>query len=154
MSGAINPFNTPLETGVRLLTLLVEAFPLALSLDHLVMLDHVLVHTADFGGPPSVHPASPYRAAEPYVRRELVHRSLVLFRSRSLLNEIPSEHGFVWEADEIAAPFLETLNAAYHKKLRDRAHWTVKKYAGTPEIALASAMGERAISAIGVEVVP
>ena len=52
------------------------------------MLDHVLVHTGDFGGPPSVHPASPYRVAEPYVRRKLIQRSLVLFRSRELVNEL------------------------------------------------------------------
>lgn len=154
MSSAVNPFNSPLETGVRLLILLVEAFPRTLSLDHLVMLDHVLVHTADFNGPPSVHPASPYRAAEPYVRRELVQRSLVLLRSRALLNEVPSKHGFLWEAGELAAPFVETLSTAYHKKLRDRAHWTVEKYADTPEIALASAMGDRVVTAIGVGVGP
>ncbi|MGB6750174.1 MAG: ABC-three component system middle component 2 [Xanthobacteraceae bacterium] len=63
-----SPFNTPLETGIRLLILLGAAYPQSLSLDRLVMLDHVLVHTGDFDGPASVHPASPYRVAEPYVR--------------------------------------------------------------------------------------
>jgi hypothetical protein len=150
----VSPFNTPLETGIRLAILLVEAFPRALSLDHLVMLDHVLVHTADFGGPPSAHPASPYRAAEPYVRRELVQRSLALFRSRGLLNEVPSERGFLWEAGEPAAPFVETLVTLYHNKLLDRARWTIEKYGDTSEMTLASQMGERAVTAIGVEVSP
>lgn len=154
MSSLGNPFNTPLETGVRILILLAEAFPRGLSLDHLVMLDHIMVHTADFSGPPSVHPASPYRAAEPYVRRELVQRSLILFRSRALLNETPSEAGFIWEAAELAAPFVETLSTDYHRTLRNRARWTIEKYADASEITLASAMGERVITAIGVEVGP
>jgi hypothetical protein len=34
MSSAASPFNTPLEAGIRLVILLAEAFPRALSLDH------------------------------------------------------------------------------------------------------------------------
>ena len=152
MSSTASPFNTPLETGIRLLILLVEAYPRALSLDHLVMLDHVLVHTGDFDGPPSVHPASPYRVAEPYVRRELVQRSLVLFRSRELVNEVATNKGFLWLAADSAAPFVETLTTKYHEALRACAHWTTEKYGDTPEVNLASEMGERVVSAIGIEV--
>jgi hypothetical protein len=152
MTTSSSPFNTPLETGIRVVILLVEAFPVAMSLDRLVMLDHVLVHTADFGGPPSVHPPSPYRIAEPYVRRELVQRSLILFRSRGLVVEIPSGEGFLWQAGDPAAPFLECLSTRYHQTLRARAAWTIEHYGSATEVALASAMGERVVSAIGVEV--
>jgi hypothetical protein len=152
MSSVASPFNTPLETGIRLAILLAEAYPRALSLDHLVMLDHILVHTGDFGGPDSVHPASPYRVAEPYVRRELVQRSLALFRSRALVCEIPTNHGFVWQAGDPAAPFVETLTTKYHQTLRERASWTIQYFGDTPEITLASAMGERVVNAIGIEV--
>lgn len=152
MSSTASPFNTPLEAGIRLVILLVEAYPRAYSLDHLVMLDHVLVHTGDFSGPDSVHPASPYRVAEPYVRRELVQRSLVLFRSRELLNQLPTSQGFVWQAGDGAAPFVETLSTRYHRQLRARASWTVGVFGDTSEVALASTMGERVVSAIGIEV--
>jgi hypothetical protein len=150
MSTGNRLFNTPLETSIRLLILLGAAYPRSLSLDRLVMLDHVLVHTSDFGGPPSVHPASPYRAAEPYVRRELIQRSLVLLRSRELALEIPTDDGFVWQAGEPAAPFIELLTTKYHQTLRARASWTMNAFGATSEIDLASAMGERAISAIGI----
>ncbi|MET4232291.1 hypothetical protein ACVWXN_006033 [Bradyrhizobium sp. i1.4.4] len=152
MSRQTNPFNSPLEAGIRLAFLLVEAYPRALSLDHLVMLDHILVHTTDFDGPESVHPASPYRIAEPYVRRELIQRALVLFRSRELVVELPTNQGFVWQAGDAAAPFVETLTTRYHRLLRVRAHWTVSKYGDTPELTLAATMGERVVSAIGIEV--
>jgi hypothetical protein len=148
-----NPFNTPLETGIRLVILLVEAFPDSLSLDRLVMLDHILVHTQDFGGPRSVHPASPYRVAEPYVRRELVQRSLVLFRSRGLVLEAPTSEGFSWKAGDAAAPLVECLSTPYHQTLRLRAKWTIQQFGSASELTLPSAMGERVVSAIGIEVV-
>jgi hypothetical protein len=146
------PFNSPLEAGIRGAFLLVEAYPRALSLDHLVMLDHILVHTSDFDGPESVHPASPFRIAEPYVRRELIQRALVLFRSRELFSELPTNQGFVWRADDAAAPFIETLTTRYHDLLRRRARWTIGKYGDTPELTLAAAMRERVVNAIGIEV--
>lgn len=152
MMAARSPFNTPLETGIRLVILLVQAYPEAYSLDRLVMLDHVLVHTSDFNGPESVHPASPYRVAEPYVRRELIQRSLVLFRSRALIDEIPTKDGFLWRAGEPAAPFVECLTTPYHRTLRARAKWTVKHFGMATELVLAKAMGERVVSAIGIEV--
>jgi hypothetical protein len=154
MTVPANPFNTPIETGARLVILLVQAFPALISLDRLVMLDHILVHTSDFGGPPSVHPASPYRVAEPYVRRELVQRSLILFRSRSLVDELPTSDGFLWRAGEPASAFVECLSTNYHRILRTRAAWTIEQFGGTPELTLASLMGERVVSAIGIEVVP
>jgi hypothetical protein len=147
---SVSPFNTPLETGIRLTILLNQAYPLSLSLDRLVMLDHVLVHTADFGGPPSIHPASPYRVAEPYVRRELVQRSLVLLRSRGLAAEFPCETGFVWQAGDSAAPFVELLTTQYHQTLRSRATWTISKFGSTDELSLAAMMGERVVNVIGV----
>lgn len=145
------PFNSPLETGIRLLILLGAAYPQSLSLDRLVMLDHVLVHTGDFDGPPSVHPASPYRVAEPYVRRELVQRSLVLLRSRGLAVENSTDKGFLWQAGENAAPFIELMTTPYHQTLRTRADWTIDKFGSADELTLASTMGERVVSAIGVE---
>ncbi len=151
---SMGPFNSPLETGVRLLILLGTAYPQSLSLDRLVMLDHVLVHTGDFGGPPSVHPASPYRVAEPYVRRELVQRSLGLLRSRGLAVENPTDKGFLWQAGESAAPFIELLTTPYHQTLRARSDWTIQTFGSADELTLASTMGERVVSAIGVELAP
>ena len=59
------PFNSPLETGVRALTVLAELAPAALDLQRLVYFDYLVVHSADAGGPRSLHPkhtASQWRA--------------------------------------------------------------------------------------------
>lgn len=131
--------------------MLVAAFPESMSLDKLVMLDHILVHTGDFGGPQSVHPPSPLRLAEPYVRRDLVRRGLTLFKSRNLTLEIPSEGGFAWRAADRAGPFVEYLSAPYHRRLKEAAAWTWEKFGDRSERALTTMLGDRVISAIGVE---
>jgi hypothetical protein len=154
MSAAVNPFNTPLETGIRLVILLVQSYPALMSLDRLVMLDHILVHTGDFGGPPSAHPPSPYRIAEPYVRRELVYRSLILFRSRGLVEEVPTNDGFLWQAGDPATAFLDCLSSPYHGNLRTCAVWAIDHFGDNSELTLASLMGERVVGAIGVEISP
>ena len=52
-------FNSPLETGVRAVAILVAAFPQSFDLQRLLAFEHLLVHTGDVGGPPSLHPPSP-----------------------------------------------------------------------------------------------
>ena len=61
---ASQPFNTPLETGIRSLGILVASYPKAFDLQRLVAFDHLVVHTADIGGPESLHAELPMRSAE------------------------------------------------------------------------------------------
>jgi hypothetical protein len=49
-------FNSPLEAGIRAVVVLEKLRPEAADLAEMVLLDHVVVHTADLGGPPSLHP--------------------------------------------------------------------------------------------------
>jgi hypothetical protein len=59
----MNPLNSPVETGVRVLMVLTSAFPEHLDLNQLVLLDHGVLHSADLGGPPSLHPPVPKSAS-------------------------------------------------------------------------------------------
>ena len=68
------PLNSPLEVGIRVLMLLAEAFPAGLDLNDLVLLDHGLLHSADLGGPESLHPPLPIRAGE-FVDEAQNHRA-------------------------------------------------------------------------------
>jgi ABC-three component (ABC-3C) system Middle Component 2 len=61
-------FNSSLETGVRAVVVLDAAFPRAFDLSQLTWLDHLVVHTADIGGPDSLHPDIPQRTGELLVR--------------------------------------------------------------------------------------
>ena len=83
-------FNTPFETGLRSVIILTACYPAMLGLNRLVVFDHLVVHTDDFGGPPRIHPKDRSRAAEVLVRRRLIE-----FRTRAYADARPRcAHGY------------------------------------------------------------
>lgn len=127
-----SPFNTPLETGIRSLAILVAAFPARLDLERLVELDYLVVHSGDAEGPESLHAPLPLRAGELLVRRGLIENGIILMLSRGLVQRIASSDGFVYVADELAAPFVASLETPYARKLVKRAEWAAHRFDGIP----------------------
>lgn len=123
-----SPFNTALETGLRTLAVLVASYPRLHDLGRLVQYDYLVVHSADAGGPPSLHPPLPLRSGELLVRRELVQSGVKLMQSRFLVAVRPSEHGILYSADESAGAFLDNLKCTYALELRDRAAWVAETF--------------------------
>src|SRR3546814_12270520 len=109
-SGGARLFNSALETGVRSALILDAARPRSFDLAHLTWLDHLVVHTADIGGPPSLHPDIPQRDGELLVRRRHVQAGLVLLRSeeRRVGEECGSTCRYRWWAYHIKKKKLNT----------------------------------------------
>lgn len=122
------PFNSPLETGVRSLAILVAAHPVAFDLERLVEMDYLVVHSGDADGPESIHAALPMRAGELLVRRGLIEKGLVLMMSRNFVQQIHTHNGFSYVAGDAAAPFLASPTSIYTQKLKERAQWSVKRF--------------------------
>lgn len=116
-------FNSPLEAGLRVLALLIEAHPRSMDLQKLVFLDYLAVHSADVGGPPSLHPPTPHRTAELVLRRELLEKGALLLMSRGLIDRYYDSTGFLYLATEEAGAFVAALSAPYTLHLRNRARW-------------------------------
>ena len=125
---SLNPFNTPLETGIRAIAILVASFPKSLDLQYLVVLDHLVVHTGDLGGPDSLHPKLQSRSGELLVRRGVIERGLLLMISRGLVERIVSQNGFEYRAGDFAETFLNSLNSSYLNELQERSNWVVGKF--------------------------
>lgn len=123
-----SPFNSALETGVRMLAILMACYPDAHDLNRLVQYDYLTVHSADADGPPSLHPALPLRSGELLVRRELIESGLRLMMSRSLLRREPHIDGFLYSADDAAASFLDNIKSPYILSLRNRAEWVTATF--------------------------
>lgn len=122
------PFNSPLETGIRSVGVLAALFPKAFDLQRMVAFDYLVVHTADVGGPASLHPELPLRNAELLVRRELVERGLHLMMSRELVERVVDSSGIVYRAGEMAEVFLSTLTSEYMNLLQLRAQWVAEVF--------------------------
>ncbi|PWK63681.1 ABC-three component system middle component 2 [Aminobacter sp. AP02] len=121
-------FNSPLETGIRSVGVLAALYPKAFDLQRMVAFDYLVVHTADVGGPASLHPDLPLRSAELLVRRELVERGLHLMMSRKLVDRAADTTGIVYRAGEMADVFFSTLTSEYMSLLQLRAQWVAEVF--------------------------
>lgn len=136
MADSVQTFNSPVETGVRALILLAESYPVQMDLQRILEFDYILVHTGDVDGPPSIHPALPLRSGELLVRRMLIERGLNLMISRGLVRREATSEGFMYSAEDGAAPFLDSLTAEYLSELKDRAVWVVDRFSEMTDPAI------------------
>lgn len=138
-------FSTSIEAGLRSLGILESVFPETLDIARLVALDHIMVHSRDFDvdAPESLHPPSPYRRAEPIVRRDLVRLGIDLMVARNLVHRIPTPDGFAYLASETASPFIASLESAYWINLLERSRWAAEKFGSNTSDQLSVLIRER-----------
>jgi hypothetical protein len=127
-SGGAGLFNSTLETGTRAVVVLEAAYPRALDLRRLTWFDHLVVHTADAGGPDSLHPSLPERTGELLVRRRLVEESITLMRRVHLVDAIADGDGVAFRAAEEAPAFVGLMRSPYAVALKERAAWLVAEF--------------------------
>jgi hypothetical protein len=138
----VSPLNGPLETAVRVLILLAEAYPDSLDLNLLVLLDHGLLHSEDLGGPPSLHPPVPIRSSELGIKRQQLILGLEVLTRVGLVEMGAVTGGIHFIAAEGAHPFLSLLETSYARALSERARWVVGRFAGLSDEELRSAIRE------------
>jgi hypothetical protein len=135
-----SPLNSPLEVGVRVVMVLAEAFPVALDLNRLVLLDHGLLHSADLGGPASLHPEIPIRAGEFGVKRQTIARGLDIMMRAGLAQMVATDRGIEFEAADQAEGFVNILASGYARELHRRASWVVATFSDMDEGSLRQQM--------------
>jgi hypothetical protein len=121
-------FNNPVESALRSLVLLVEAYPATLDLQRLVYMDYLLVHSHDADGPPSLHPPTPQRDGEVAVRRGLIEQGLHLLLVRGLVERRAASTGFEYAARDTAGCIIASLETEYSQDLRSRAQWVTSTF--------------------------
>jgi len=116
-------FNSPLETGLRAVAVLNASYPRSFDLTQITWFDHLVVHTGDIEGPPSLHPALPHRSGELLVRRRLIEEGLSLMRRLHLVDVFTDANGISYKASDAAPAFLELMRSPYSRLLMERAEW-------------------------------
>lgn len=123
---------------MRTLVLLSESFPAPLDLAQLVYMDHAVLHSADLGGPESLHPSLPAGPGELAMRRSLIEQGLAVLLRAGLAEVEATPDGLVYRASEEGPGFVGILTAPYMSDLRSRARWLVHEH-GAPEVDARSA---------------
>jgi hypothetical protein len=123
------PFNSPLECGLRMLFVLDAADKKPADLQRLISYDYLLVHSGDISdGPPSLHPAVPFRGRELLVKRDVLSAGLNQMFSRELLEKTFDNHGITYCSTELTRPFLTLMHSRYAVALRMRALWVIDHF--------------------------
>jgi hypothetical protein len=130
------PLNSPLEAGLRVLALLSSAFSRAFDLASLSILDHILLHSEDFGGPPSLHPDVPNHQSEITVKRELIEHGLEVMIRANLVTFRADANGIFYSATDNGPGFVNILESEYMGALRVRAEWVVEVFGATEPAVL------------------
>jgi hypothetical protein len=136
-------FNGALETGVRAVVVLDAVFPRSFNLARLTWCDHLVVHTADIGGPPSLHPDIPQRTGELLVRRRLIEEGINLMRRLHMVDAKVCPEGILFQAGEEAAAFVDSLRTGYARELKVRAAWLADYLAEMSDEAMAALIADR-----------
>jgi hypothetical protein len=128
------PFNGPVDVGLRSLAILTAAYPASYSVQRLVALDYLVVHSDDVpDGPTGLHPRTPHRGGELLVRRGVIQEGLLLYQSRGLVSRRFADTGVAFAATERSAGFLDALGTDYVSDLRDRSAWLVERFGDLPD---------------------
>lgn len=126
----IYPFNNAIESGLRMLVILVSAFPRHFDIEKLIFYDYMIVHSADLDeNISSIHPAVPNRKSEIFVRRSVLQSGLDLFCNKGLISKIYDNSGIAYVATENSMPFIDALSENYTTILIDRSNWLINNYA-------------------------
>ncbi len=140
----VTPFNGPVEIGLRALCVLTAAFPAPHSLQRLVLFDYLIVHSDDMpGGPSGLHPKTPHRGGELFVRSGVLQDGLRLYESRGLIERVYEKRGVFFTATDKSAGFLDALTSEYVAGLRARADWIVDSFGFIEDDDLAAMVRER-----------
>ncbi|MCC3654063.1 threonine transporter [Streptomyces sp. WAC 00631] len=134
----MNPLNSPLEVGVRALVLLAESHPEPMDIAQLVALDHVVLHSGEFDGPPSLHPNLPARGGELGMKRAVLEEALLVLIRAGLVGIVDASEGLMYRATDRGPVFVDVLEASYVESLRERAEWVVHHFAARSDARAAT----------------
>lgn len=128
--------NGPLELAIRVLAILTAAYPAHMDINRLVLLDHGLLHSADLGGPESLHPALPIRTGELGMKRERIQKGVEVLVRAGLARVRPDAEGIHFSAGERADGFVRLLETEYARALVAKAEWAVAQFGGMTDVEI------------------
>src|SRR3954470_8294439 len=108
-----SPLNSPFEVGGRVLMVLTAVYPGHLDVNRLVLLDHSVLHSADLGGPESLHPPLPIRAGEFGMKRKIIEQGLEVMIRADLAELDAGANGIEFWASDRAYGFVNLLGSEY-----------------------------------------
>jgi hypothetical protein len=99
-----------------------------LSLDELLIYDHLILNTFDVNGPASLHAPIPNRGVQVYSKKQIFQRSLAYLLSKDLCILISDENGILYSINSNGSSLLEYLESEYFTRLCQKANWVNQNF--------------------------
>lgn len=120
-------FNSPLESGVRIIAFLNAYFPEEIDFESLLKIDYVIVNSAELGGPKSIHPFTPNKIGELISRRSIVREGIELMIRFGMIQSKLNEEGIYYKVTDQVQPYLKLMKSNYSKLLIESSIWLAKE---------------------------
>lgn len=128
-------FNSDVEVGMRAL-LIINNIKGSIDLDRLLVYDYLCLHSYDFGGPKSLHPAIPNRNVELVIKRERLSKGLKLLIAKELIKVNLLKKGIYYSKNKLTSSFLGYVKSPYRYDYEIRSKWVIDNFSDLSDIKL------------------
>lgn len=142
-------FNTPFETGLRLLLVLYTANSSEMSIDCLVALDFMTLYGKDFNiSKVNLNGINGFNFSELPTRREICIQGMKEFALDGLVDVTYTKNGFKYKISKNGIQYVEALNSDYAKQYVSTLESVFNAFGNKSDAALVRAINNKAVEAL------
>jgi hypothetical protein len=142
-------FNTPFETGLRLLLVLYTANSSGMSIDRLVALDFMALYGKDFNiSKVNLNGMNGFNFSELPTRREICIQGMKEFALDGLVDVTYTKNGFKYKISKNGIQYVEALNSDYAKQYVSTLQNVLDAFGKKSDAALVREINNKAVEAL------
>lgn len=127
-------FNSPFETGLRIILILNYVYPESCSIEKLTAYDFITLYGSDFGiSPDNLQNDNLFRYSELTTKRENIKKSLRSFTAEGYVAVRSTVSGFSYIITKVGQDFCKELNNGYATTYSNYLSEAVSKYSQLTE---------------------
>lgn len=121
-------FNSDIEIGIRVMTILEECNPIKMSLDKIMYLDYIMLYGIKNENGETLHPSYHLQLLELGAHRERIKTSILYLIKKDLISVTFNEEGIFYNSNANSLWYIQNMNTHYEKLLVNYAKVMAEKY--------------------------
>lgn len=124
----IELFNSDVEIGIRVLTIIELCNPIILSLDKVMYLDYILLYVIKNENGETLHPPYHLQTLELTGHRERIKKGILYLIKKDLISVVFNEKGIFYRSNANALWYVQNMNNDYANSMLGYAEIIAEKY--------------------------
>lgn len=144
-----NLFNTPFETGLRVMLLLSVVSPKSMTIDRITAYDFMTIYGKDFDvSEKNLHGDNSLSFSELSSKREICADGIKMLVLDGLIAINRTQAGFLYMLTSAGRKYVSTLNSDYKLQYLQIAKKVHKKYSRQSDTAILKAISAKAVQSL------